>query len=174
MEWSNQPLEARDDATISAQIATHHVSHLQCTPSMARMLLLEPQARDSLGALHTMMIGGEAFPPALTTQLRTATSARLMNMYGPTETTIWSTTYTVDQVTDRVPIGQPIANTTIYILDGYQQPVPIGVAAGLELGGAGGAGGAPRPPQLAAVPFSGATCRPSATARTYPPFALGG
>ena len=137
MERSNQPLEACDKTTIAAQVVTHHVSHLQCTPSMARMLLLDPQAHDSLGALRTIMIGGEAFPPALATQLRAATSARLMNMYGPTETTIWSTTYTVDQVDDRMPIGQPIANTTIYILDSYQQPVPIGVVESYTLAALG-------------------------------------
>jgi len=153
MEWSNQPPETRDEATLAAQIAIHHVSHLQCTPSLARMLLLDPQARDSLGALRTIMIGGEAFPPALATQLRAATSARLMNMYGPTETTIWSTTYTVDQVDDHVPIGQPIANTTIYILDSYQQPVPIGAVGELYVGGAGVVRGYLDRPELTAERF---------------------
>jgi aryl carrier-like protein len=153
MAWSNQPMESHDDETIPVQIAKHHVTHMQCTPSMARMLLLDPQARDSLGALRTIVIGGEAFPTALASQLRAATSARLMNMYGPTETTIWSMAYTVDEVDDHLPIGRPIANTTIYILDSYQQPVPIGVAGELYIGGAGVVRGYLDRPELTAERF---------------------
>jgi natural product biosynthesis luciferase-like monooxygenase protein/FkbM family methyltransferase len=153
MEWSNQPKEPTEDETIAAQIANHRVSHLQCTPSMARMLLLDPQARHSLRALRTMMVGGEAFPAALAAQLRTSTPARLMNMYGPTETTIWSTTYTVDQAGDRLPIGRPIVNTTLYILDPSLQPVPIGVAGELYIGGEGVVRGYFDRPELTAERF---------------------
>jgi natural product biosynthesis luciferase-like monooxygenase protein len=167
MAWSNQPMESHDDETVPAQIAKHHVTHMQCTPSMARMLLLDPQARDSLGALRAIVIGGEAFPTALASQLRAATSARLMNMYGPTETTIWSTTYTVDQVDDHVPIGLPIANTTIYILDGYQQPVPIGVVGELYIGGAGVVRGYLDRPELTAERFIRDPFRTTPEARLY-------
>ena len=153
MEWSNQYTEPTDDETIPARIARHHVSHLQCTPSMARMLLLDPQARASLGALRTIMIGGEAFPAALAAELRQATSATLMNMYGPTETTIWSATYTVDHIEDRLPIGQPIANTTLYILDRSIEPVPIGTAGELYIGGEGVVRGYLDRPELAAERF---------------------
>ena len=150
MEWSNQYTKSTDDETIPAQIARSHVTHLQCTPSMARMLLLDPQARASLGALRTMMIGGEAFAAALATELRQATSATLMNMYGPTETTIWSATYTVYHIENRLPIGQPIANTTLYILDRSLQPVPVGTAGELYIGGEGVVRGYLNRPELAA------------------------
>jgi natural product biosynthesis luciferase-like monooxygenase protein len=153
MEWSNQYIEPTDDETIPAQIARHQVSHLQCTPSMARMLLLDAQARTSLGALRTIMIGGEAFPAALAAELRQATSATLMNMYGPTETTIWSATYTVDHIEDKLPIGQPIANTTLYILDRSLEPVPIGAAGELYIGGEGVVRGYLDRPELAAERF---------------------
>ena len=68
--------------------------------------------------------------PASTVQeLRKVTSARICNMYGPTETTIWSSVYELpEHVNSSIPIGKPIANTEIYILDAELAPVPVGVA----------------------------------------------
>jgi hypothetical protein len=83
------------------------------------------------------MIGGEAFPPTLATELQALTSAEIVNMYGPTETTIWSSTYHVNGDAGSIPIGQPIANTEFYIVDRNLQPVPIGVPGELLIGGAG-------------------------------------
>ena len=60
-----------------------------------------------------------------------------MNMYGPTETTIWSSTYHVNGDAGSIPIGRPIANTQLYILDRHLQPVPIGVPGELFIGGDG-------------------------------------
>ena len=82
------------------------------------------------------MVGGEAFPNALATDLKQLLTGRLTNMYGPTETTIWSTTHEVDDSGD-IPIGRPIANTDIYILDENHQPVPVGVPGDLFIGGQG-------------------------------------
>ena len=69
-------------------------------------------------------------------------------MYGPTETTVWSTICRITAETERITIGRPIANTQIYILDQQMQPVPLGVAGDLYIGGHGLAYGYLNRPQL--------------------------
>jgi hypothetical protein len=83
-----------------------------------------------------VMVGGEALPPALLADLRKESRARILNMYGPTETTIWST---VADVTDaaEVTLGRPIANTQLYVLDGEGAPVVPGAPGELWIGGHG-------------------------------------
>ncbi|PCK09021.1 MAG: hypothetical protein COA42_06310 [Alteromonadaceae bacterium] len=124
------------DQTLPAQLERHEVTHFQCTPSMARMLSFDPEARQQMGKLKHMMVGGEAFPNALAKDLKEILNGRLTNMYGPTETTIWSTTQEVEDP-GNIPIGRPIANTDIYILDENRQPTPIGVPGDLFIGGQG-------------------------------------
>ncbi len=145
--------KADDDYSIAAQIQRHGVTHMQCTPSMAGMLVMEPQAREPLSSLREFMVGGETLPVSLARQLREVGSGRIVNMYGPTETTIWSTTYTVDEVGSTVPIGRPIANTQIYILDVHFRPVPVGVPGELFIGGAGVVRGYLNRPELTADRF---------------------
>ncbi|WP_226780960.1 MupA/Atu3671 family FMN-dependent luciferase-like monooxygenase [Oceaniglobus trochenteri] len=128
---------AEDDFSIAAQIRRHGVTHVQCTPSMARMIALNDDARQSLGRIRTLMIGGEALPGDLVKSLHGATRARILNMYGPTETTIWSTVQSVDDDPDIQPIGTPIANTQVYVLDPQGNPAPTGVAGELFIGGEG-------------------------------------
>ncbi len=128
---------ADDDYSIAAQIARHKVTHLQCTPSMAQMLVMNDEARHALSGLDHMMVGGEALPGALADELRELTGGHVENMYGPTETTIWSTTQTAMAGQGAIPIGTPIANTQVYVLDDDLQPVPVGVPGTLYIGGAG-------------------------------------
>jgi natural product biosynthesis luciferase-like monooxygenase protein len=128
------------DYSIAAQIIRHDVTHLQCTPSMARMLVGNDEARRALARVKHLMIGGEALPGTLVRDLRAATEARIQNMYGPTETTIWSTTAPATEAPVN-GIGTPIANTQVYVLDEAMQPVPTGVAGELYIGGAGVARG---------------------------------
>ena len=78
---------------------------------------------------------------------------RLWNLYGPSETTIWSTITEVQPGEESVPIGRPIANTEIYILDAHFQPVPIGVHGELYIGGDGLAQGYRNLPELTAERF---------------------
>ncbi len=133
---SNQDV-AEGDYSIAAQISRHKVTHLQCTPSMAQMLTMNDEARTAMSGIKHMMVGGEALPGALADELRELTGGHVENMYGPTETTIWSTTQTATSGQGAVPIGTPIANTQVYVLDDDMQPCPIGVAGELFIGGAG-------------------------------------
>ncbi|MCC5869156.1 MAG: LLM class flavin-dependent oxidoreductase [Gammaproteobacteria bacterium] len=142
----------RDDS-IAAQIDRFDVTHLQCTPSLASMLVQDEAARAALGRLQVMMVGGEAFPPALARQLRECGVPKLLNMYGPTETTIWSAVHEVAAADETIPIGRPIANNTVYVLDPAGQPVPPGVAGELYIGGAGVARGYLGRPELTAERF---------------------
>lgn len=141
------------DYSLAAQIAIHNVTHLQCTPSLARMLIQDNKALKAMGSLRKLMLGGEALSISLAQQLRSELSAEIYNMYGPTETTIWSATHSVVEVGSTVPIGRPIANTKIYILDRYLQPVPIGVPGELFIGGTGVVRGYLNQPELTAQKF---------------------
>jgi hypothetical protein len=145
-----------DDASygqIGEQIRRHGVTHFQCTPSLARMLLEDPSAREALGTLHRVMLGGEALPPSLAEPLTALlTSGQLLNMYGPTETTVWSTTATVERG-QPINVGTPFANTTIYLLDRKQRRTPLGVAGELCIGGAGVVRGYLERPELTAERF---------------------
>ena len=125
-----------DDHSIAAQIQRHGVTHLQCTPSMARLLLADPGARAALSSVETVMIGGEALPAALARELAQVTGRAVENMYGPTETTSWSTTGPASgEGTAR--LGAPIANTTLHVLGEGGRALPIGQAGELWIGGAG-------------------------------------
>ncbi len=129
---ASQSSEPESDYSLLRQIQEQHVSHLQCTPSLARMLLSEPEAPQVLGNLDRLLLGGEALPLNLADQLKLLVNGQLHNMYGPTETTIWSSSYEVTgQETEHISIGRPIANTAIYILDRQLQPLPLGAAGEL-------------------------------------------
>jgi natural product biosynthesis luciferase-like monooxygenase protein len=147
---------ASGDYSIAGQIARHGVTHLQCTPSLAGMLLLDEPARLALRSLRQLLVGGEALPVALARRLRELLGGDLVNMYGPTETTIWSSTYRVDAVpagATAIPIGRPIANTQLYILDEQLQPVPVGTPGELFIGGDGVVRGYLFRPELTAERF---------------------
>jgi len=117
---------------------------MQATPATWRMLI----EAGWLGSKKlTVLCGGEALPPDLAGALLDR-SAALWNMYGPTETTIWSTIEKIQQVDQEISIGRPIANTEVYILDQFLHPVPVGVSGELYIGGHGLARGYRRRPDL--------------------------
>ncbi len=145
--------ECYDDYSVPAQIVRHGVTHLQCTPSLARTLQLLPEIVDGLQGLRKLMLGGEALPLSLVQDIESVSQATLYNMYGPTETTIWSTTALVEKGRDLVSIGSPIANTQVYLLDALLQPVPVGVSGELYIGGVGVARGYHHRPDLTAERF---------------------
>ena len=144
---------AEDDFSIAAQIVRHGVTHLQCTPSMARMIATNPDSRAALGRVSHLLIGGEGLPAGLVQDLRQATGATITNMYGPTETTIWSTTGPATGTDAIAAIGTPIANTQTHVLDAAMRPVPLGQTGELWIGGAGVAQGYHQRPDLTADRF---------------------
>ena len=147
----------RASRSLLEQMERHGVTHLQCTPSFARLLAGSPETLAALRSLHRLMVGGEALPVGLATQLRSALPGVILNMYGPTETTIWSTTSRVtgdDNPTGAVDLGRPIANTQVYVLDPHRQPVPVGVPGELWIAGDGVARGYWRRPDLTQEKFA--------------------
>lgn len=117
---------------------------MQATPATWRMLI----GAGWLGSDRlTVLCGGEALPPDLAATLLDR-SAALWNMYGPTETTIWSTIERIERADQEITIGRPIANTEMYILDQFLAPVPVGVSGELYIGGHGLARGYRRRPEL--------------------------
>ena len=141
------------DYSPAAQAARYGATLMQCTPSQMRLLMHDPEAPAALRPLRALLFGGEALPPALAAQVKESLPCRLLNMYGPTETTVWSAAHEVREVGGSVPIGRPVANTQIYLLDAHGQPVPVGVAGELYIGGEGLADGYWKRPSLTAERF---------------------
>ncbi|GAB7531348.1 hypothetical protein PS3A_37600 [Pseudomonas sp. 3A(2025)] len=112
---------------------------------------------EALAGLRILLCGGErAEPAAFRRLLAQAPDLRLVHCYGPTETTTYATTFEVralDEQAHSVPIGAPIANTRVYVLDARQQPVPLGVPGELYIGGDGVARGYLNRPELTAAAF---------------------
>lgn len=123
---------------------------MQATPTTWRLLLLSAWQNESK---IRILCGGEVLPNALAKQL-SGLSDSVWNLYGPTETTIWSTVYHVKAVTNKsISIGQGIAHTGIYILNQHLEPVPVGVVGDLYIGGAGLARGYLNRPEETAEKF---------------------
>lgn len=139
---------AREGAALGRLIADAGITHAQATPSSWQLLLNAGWA----GAGITTLAGGEALPPATARRLRPLVR-RLINVYGPTETTIWSAAAEVPRDPRRVTIGGPLANTELHILDAATRPLPIGVPGELWIGGAGLARGYRGRPDLTAERF---------------------
>jgi amino acid adenylation domain-containing protein len=116
----------------------HGVTVLQTTPTLLRLMLNGGRA-DQLQGLK-LLVGGEAMPRGLANAVLPYCS-ELWNMYGPTETTVWSTIHRMRAIDGPVPLGKPIANTTIHVLDDARQPVAEGAIGEIWIGGAGVAGG---------------------------------
>ncbi len=141
--------EAGDGVALARRIEAAGVSFLQATPATWRLLL---EAGWPGSPALTMLCGGEALPRPLADRLLPKGRA-LWNLYGPTETTIWSTLGRVEAAEGPVPIGRAIANTQLYVLDPRGRPVPVGVAGELHIGGSGLARGYLGRPALTAERF---------------------
>ncbi|AFZ33306.1 non-ribosomal peptide synthetase (plasmid) [Gloeocapsa sp. PCC 7428] len=143
-------IASRDTATDGGQLqqclANTQATVMQSTPATWNLLIDSGWQGNS--HLTQIISGGEALMPRLAKQLQARTT-QVWNVYGPTETTIWSSIHCVkgrgDKLDDLnlevIPIGKPLANTQFYVLDGYLQPVPIGVPGELYIGSVGVAQG---------------------------------
>ena len=125
---------------------------MQATPGMWR-LLLDGGWKGRKG--FKVLVGGESLPPGLADEL-TRAAGEVWNMYGPTETTIWSTLWRVDPAmigSHGISIGKPIDNTTVWILDEHLQQMPVGVPGEICIGGLGVTLGYLHRPELTADRF---------------------
>jgi amino acid adenylation domain-containing protein/FkbM family methyltransferase len=125
--------DAQDPARLAKRIQNSACTVMQATPATWRALI---HAGWSGSANLKALCGGEALLPDLARELLSR-CAELWNMYGPTETTVWSTIHKVTSAEGPVPIGQPIANTQVYVLDALRNLVPPGNVGELYIGGDG-------------------------------------
>ncbi|SNS94666.1 MULTISPECIES: non-ribosomal peptide synthetase [unclassified Azospirillum] len=143
--------EGRDGVKLAGRLAVCKPSFMQMTPAGWRLLLAAGWRPDP-GL--TMLVGGEALPRDLADVLLPAGAGCILwNMFGPTETTIWSTAHMVERSAGPVPIGRPVGNTRVYIVDAAGRPVPVGVTGELLIGGDGVAMGYHNRPDLTAQRF---------------------
>ncbi|MFR9788486.1 amino acid adenylation domain-containing protein [Streptomyces sp. MB22_4] len=132
------PEEAKDPVALGELMGKHSVTAMQATPSLWGGLL--DSVPDAVRGLR-VLVGGEALSAKLAVAL-TGHASEVINVYGPTETTVWSLAASVHRDNrERPPIGGPLANTRVYVLDGGLRPVPVGVVGELCVAGAGVARG---------------------------------
>lgn len=143
--------------SLAALCERHGVTMLQGTPSLFAAVAAEPAVLESLRDLRALLVGGEAFPSGLAQRLlRELPDVAVFNLYGPTETTIWSTVHRLsgeDALGRGIPIGRPIANTVLRVADRHGRPVPVGRSGELWIGGDGVATGYLGRPELTAERF---------------------
>ncbi len=143
----------KDTLDIPAEIVRHGVTHYQSTPTPVRALVSEPKALAAFARLKKLLLGGEAVPASLVRVLRQRYGGEIYNMYGPTETTIWSTSCRIEGAPDSLPIGKPLLNQQTYVLNERLQPVAPGEQGELFIGGDGVGRGYWNRPELTAERF---------------------
>ena len=139
---------ATDGAALARALIDSGATLMQATPATWRMLFDSGWKGDRR---LKVLCGGEAMDRELATRL-VATCGSVWNLYGPTETTIWSSVAQIES--DEVTIGRPIANTRMYVLDNHREPVPRGVVGELWIGGDGVARGYLNRPELTGERFA--------------------
>ncbi len=135
-------------------IERERITHLLGVPSFYELILAEGGRR--LHSLTTAIVAGEACPTALVRgHAQTLPGTALYNEYGPTEATVWATALRCDDLPDAqsVPIGRPIPNAKVYVLDRFMQPTPVGIAGEIYIGGKGITDGYLNRPELTAERF---------------------
>ncbi|EMG3686165.1 amino acid adenylation domain-containing protein [Serratia marcescens] len=151
-----KPEGHKDPDYLSRAIEQYGVTTLHFVPSMLQSFLADGQAATRCGQVVRVMCSGEALPAALVAEFyRRLPQAELHNLYGPTEAAVDVTAWHCSREAERVsvPIGRPIANTRIYLLDERGQPVPLGAVGELYIGGVQVARGYLNRPELTAERF---------------------
>ncbi|NMO18679.1 amino acid adenylation domain-containing protein [Pyxidicoccus fallax] len=154
---------------VARTVARERATHLLCSPGLYQFLLAEHAESRALESLKVAIVAGEACPRELVRQHHALLPAALYNEYGPTEASVWCTMHrcSADDARPLVPIGRPIPNTAVYLLDASLQPVPAGVPGELFVGGAGVTRGYLNRPELTAERFLADPFSPVPDARMY-------
>lgn len=140
-----EPDMEKDVVHLASLVADHRVTHTLALPTLYE-LLLENAPAGALDSLRLVMVAGEPCPPSLPAlHEERVPNARLVNEYGPTEATVWCTMHPLGKgvaaAGPRVPIGKPIANSEVFVLDTRGRPAPVGVPGELHVAGDGVARG---------------------------------
>ncbi|MEU7998505.1 amino acid adenylation domain-containing protein [Micromonospora sp. NPDC049060] len=132
-----------DPAALMGWLREHRVVQAYLPPAFVRWIDEDPAARLAGSALRQLLVGVEPLPEQGLHRMQEALPGlRVLNGYGPTETTVYSTAYLDPQPSARrCPIGRPIANTRVHLLDERREPVPVGVTGEIHIGGVGVARG---------------------------------
>lgn len=160
-----KPEGHKDTEYLVKTIISNQITTIHFVPSMLRIFLENPEVR-KITSLRRVICSGEALPYELKEKFFQLMNCELHNLYGPTEAavdvTYWDCSKNIDDKI--VPIGRPIANTQIYILDPYLNPVPIGIPGELHIGGVNLAKGYHNRPELTAEKFikNPFSCEPGA------------
>jgi amino acid adenylation domain-containing protein/non-ribosomal peptide synthase protein (TIGR01720 family) len=144
----------KDSAYLAKTIAARDITFINVVPAILQVLLDEPELA-SCRALQRVYCGGEAMSVQLKNRFLARARATLVNLYGPTEATV-DTTYWICNASDNFetpPIGKPIANAEVYLLDDCLEPMPIGLPGDLYIGGLGLARGYLQRADLTAARF---------------------
>jgi amino acid adenylation domain-containing protein len=130
----------RDPLRLHQEVQRQEVESLLCVPSLYKHFLEYSAGSEKKKQLSRVIVAGEVCPPDLVAEsVRQEPQVELFNEYGPSEATVWASVHRCIHPLERqsVPIGRPIANARVYILDKWGEPVPIGVAGEIYIGGAG-------------------------------------
>ncbi|KAF9555870.1 hypothetical protein EC968_008600, partial [Mortierella alpina] len=144
----------------------HRITHALLTPSV----LQDCERLPPLNSISRFLVGAEALPMALVKKLyKLVPAGVIINEYGPTEATVAATSWTCleDCLSENAPIGRPLANRTIYLLDSNHRPVPLGAVGEIFIGGVGTARGYLNQPELTAARFIPDTFSNDSKARMY-------
>jgi amino acid adenylation domain-containing protein len=161
-----------DGRLYAEQVTREPIDVLKIAPSHLRALMASGDPAKILPRKH-LVIGGESLHWDFVRQIKKARNCAILNHYSPTETTIGCLTFEVDEnsplaaTTAVVPLGRPIANTVLYILDQQLKPVPVGVEGDLYIGGAGVSNGYIGQPELTAARFMADPLNPASGRRFY-------
>ncbi|NIR48777.1 MAG: amino acid adenylation domain-containing protein, partial [Phycisphaerae bacterium] len=142
----------RDPQPVAELIASQQITHMLCLPSLYSLILSEAEPK-KLSSLDTVIVAGEACTKNVVDRHNELfPETGLFNEYGPTEGTVWCTVFDCrsKELETQVPIGRPIANSQIYLLNANMRPVPIGVPGELYIGGVGLTRGYLNRPELTA------------------------
>jgi amino acid adenylation domain-containing protein len=129
----------RDPVGLNSLMKDKGITRVQVVPTLLRELLADRAGFTEIATLRDLFCGGESLPPELVRRFHEVTSIPLHNLYGPTETTIDATVHTFSPTVaeDPSPIGSPVANSQVYLLNESYELMPTGLPGEIFIGGAG-------------------------------------